>query len=237
MGNRRGVCRPVAGTSLAGVRPALLIGAGPESIHNWKRNPKVDALLRGLGNGSIPLSHDGLDTAPPGHAREHVRELLVHRGLLPQQNRDIARSERWLQERLEPIDDLAIRRPIELFARWHHLSRIRRGGRSDVRGAVNTSKQEITEVGKFLAWLAERGKVVGNCTQADVDEYLSSGPTTRHLIRTFTVWSSKQRVSPPLEIGFRQARSARLTTQDERLDWLGRCLVGDVETLPYRVAA
>jgi hypothetical protein len=209
----------------------------PESIHTWKRNPKVVDLLRGLGNGSIPLDHSGLDTAPPGHAREHIRELLVHHQLLPHRDPDLARFERWLHQRLDSIDDPAIRRPLEQFATWHHLRRIRRRADTDVRGAVHISKQEITEVGKFLAWLASQGKTIGDCTQADVDDYLTSGPTTRHAIRTFTVWSTKQRVSHPLTIDFRQARSSRLITQDDRLDWIGRCLIGNVDTLPYRVAA
>lgn len=113
----------------------------------------------------------------------------------------------------------------------------RRREGTNVRGAVHTSKQEITEVDKFLTWLAGRGKTIGDCTPADLDEYLAGGPTTRHMIRTFTVWSTKHRVSCPLTIYFRRARSARMITQDDRLDWIGRCLVGDVDTLPYRVAA
>ncbi|MDP9094861.1 MAG: recombinase XerD [Actinomycetota bacterium] len=209
----------------------------PESIHTWKRNPKVDQLLRGIGDGTILLTHDGFDDAAPSPAREHIRELLVHHGLLPRRDPDLASFERWLQQRLDSIDDPTVRRPLEQFARWHHLRRIRRRLGQELRGAVHTSKQEITEVGRFLEWLAGRDKSIGNCTQADVDEYLAGGTTTRHLIRTFTVWSSKQRVSPPLTIGFRQARSARMITQDERLDWLGRCLVGDLGTVPYRVAA
>jgi hypothetical protein len=209
----------------------------PESIHTWKRNPNVAALLGGLGKGDISLDHDGIDTTPPGHTREHLRELLVHHDLLPRRDRDLARFERWLRERLGSIDDPAIRRPIEQFARWHHLARMRHRGGSELHGAVHSSKQEITEVGNFLGWLAERDKSIGCCHQADVDEYLAGGPTTRHLIRTFTVWSSKHRISPPLTIDFRRARSARTITQDDRLDWIGRCLIGDLDTLPYRVVA
>lgn len=114
---------------------------------------------------------------------------------------------------------------------------MRRRGGYELRGAVHNAKQEITEVRKFLAWLAERDKTIASCRQSDVDEYVADGPTTRHLIRTFTVWSSKHRVSTAITIDFRQARSARTITQDDRLDWVGRCLVGDLDTLPYRIAA
>jgi hypothetical protein len=211
----------------------------PESIHIWKRNPKVRQLLASLGFGGITLGHEGLDAAPAGPAREHVRQLLVHHSLLPARDDDLARFEAWLQTRLTSIEDLAVRQPLEQFATWHHLRRVRSRVRSgdDVSGAVDTSKQEITEAGRFLAWLASRGKTIATCQQADVDEWLSGGPTTRHAIRTFTVWSTRQKVSPSLAIGFRQARSSRLITQDERLDLLARCLTGEPETLPYRVAA
>lgn len=102
---------------------------------------------------------------------------------------------------------------------------------------MRTSKQEITEVGRFLAWLAERDKTIYTCRQADIDEWLASGPTTRHAIRTFIVWCGEQKISSELSIGFRQARSGRLMTQDDRLGWLGQCLAGEPDTLPYRVAA
>ncbi|MGI8760246.1 MAG: hypothetical protein ACR2LF_02880 [Jatrophihabitantaceae bacterium] len=65
----------------------------------------------------------------------------------------------------------------------------------------------------------------------------AGGPTTRHAIRTFIVWSGEQKLNSELSIGFRQARSARLITQDDRLGWLRRCLTGEPDTLPYRVAA
>jgi hypothetical protein len=61
--------------------------------------------------------------------------------------------------------------------------------------------------------------------------------TTRHAIRTFIVWSGEQNLSAELAIGFRQARSGRLITQDDRLDLLRRCLTGEPDTLAYRVAA
>lgn len=209
----------------------------PESIHTWKRNPKVGQLLRGLGDSSIALTHDGFDDAPASTAREHVRELLVHHGLFPRRDPDLARFERWLQERLDSIGDPTVRRPLEQFARWHHLRRIRRRVGQELRGAVHTSKQEITEVGRFLTWLAERDKTIYTCRQADVDEWLAGGPTSRHAIRTFIVWSGEQKLNSELSVGFRQARSDRLITQDDRLDWLCRCLTGEPDTLPYRVAA
>jgi hypothetical protein len=125
---------------------------------------------RGLGDGTVPLTHDGFDAAPESPAREHIRELLVHHQLLPRRDPDLARFERWLQQRLDAIEDPTVRRPLEQFSTWHHLRRIRRRVGQELRRAVHTSKQEITEVDRFLTWLAERDTTIYTCRQADVDE-------------------------------------------------------------------
>jgi hypothetical protein len=98
-------------------------------------------------------------------------------------------------------------------------------------------KQEITETVKFLSWLEERhGRAVAECTQQDVDEYLASGPTTRHSIRTFFIWAKKSKINVAVQIGFRQAKTSPVVTQEQRLGWLKELLSGDAESLPYRVA-
>lgn len=140
-------------TNLARLVDSLVSVDRPESVHTWKRNAKVDQLLRGLGDGTIPLTHDGFDNTPASPAREHIRELLIHHGLLPHRDPDLARFERWLQQRLDSIDEPTVRRPLEQFARWHHLRRIRRRVGQELDGPVQWSKQEITEVGRFLTWL------------------------------------------------------------------------------------
>lgn len=54
-----------------GLVDALCASDRPESIIVWKRSPKVQALLRALGDGTIPVTHDGLDTTP-GKPAEHL---------------------------------------------------------------------------------------------------------------------------------------------------------------------
>jgi hypothetical protein len=109
--------------------------------------------------------------------------------------------------------------------------------------AVSTHSRSIhpaepgEQAGAFLTWLADRGRTLGSCRQADLDEWLSSGPTTRHTVRTFIVWTTKQKLARVLTIGFRPARTSPLLTQDDRLHLLARCLTGEPDTLAYRVAA
>lgn len=211
----------------------------PESILTWKRNQQVLELLGGITSGAIRLTHDGLTAAGSGRHIDHLRSLLQHHGLLPQRDEHLARFEVWLADKLDAIDSPAVRAPVEQFATWHHLRRLRsesRPGQSS-DGPKRSAKQEITETIKFLTWLEQtHQRTVADCTQQDVDEYLASGPTTRHLIRTFFIWAKKSKINVAVKIGFRQARTTPAITQDQRLAWLKELLTGDSESLPYRVA-
>ncbi|WP_329602627.1 hypothetical protein [Mycolicibacterium phocaicum] len=44
------------------------------------------------------------------------------------------------------------------------------------------------------------------------------------------------RINRSLTLGFRQAKTVRVITQDQRLAWIRELLIGDSESLPYRVA-
>jgi hypothetical protein len=211
----------------------------PESILTWKRNLQVLKLLGGITSGAIPLTHDGLTAAGSGRHVDHLRSMLEHHGLLPQRDEHLARFETWLASKLDAISKRAVRGPVEQFATWHHLSRLRRnslpGQSSD--GPVRSAKQEITGTIKFLTWLNDtHHRTAATCNQQDVNEYLASGPSTRHLIRTFFVWAKKSKINKSVQIGHRQAKTTRSLTQDQRLAWLKELLQGDAETLPYRVA-
>lgn len=212
----------------------------PESIIKWLRSPKVRLLLTALATRTTPLTHEGLDAVEPygGHV-DHLRAVLVHAGVLPERDTSIGRFERWIDSKLDAITHPQISRPVRQFATWHHLRRI--GELSDagkpVRGAIGTSKQEITEVLKFLTWLdTEHGRTITTCTQPDLDQWIVTGPTTRYAIRTFIVWCAKARINTTITLGFRKAKTSRLLTQEQRLAWIRELVEGDSEALPYRVA-
>jgi hypothetical protein len=142
--------------------------------------------------------------------------------------------------KLEDIDDTEARRPIDSFARWHHLRRIRTlsADGKPTRGPVHSAKQEITETIKFVTWLKHtHGRTAASCVQADVDAWLADGPTTRHAIRTFFVWAVKNRTCTNITIGHRQDRTVPLLTQGQRLAMLKACFTDNIDTLSYRVAA
>ncbi|WP_079635523.1 recombinase XerD [Mycobacteroides abscessus] len=211
----------------------------PESIITWKRSEKVQQLFAALRCGEITCSHESFDALEPGRHVSHLRSILVHHGLLPRRDERLKVFEGWIEMKLAAIRSKAVRGPVEQFARWHHLSRIRTNstaeGNSDA--PVRSAKQEITETIKFLTWLHKTHKrTASSCRQPDVDEYLASGPTTRHLIRTFFIWARKSGINRTVVIGHRVAKTTSTLTQEQRLHWLHELLTGASESLPYRVA-
>ena len=209
----------------------------PESIFTWKRSPKVTALLDAVSTGQTPLTHAGLDAYGTGLLVEHLRALLVHIGLLPGRDPYLAHFEEWIRTKLAPLP-AHVAQPVEQFATWHHLKRIRAAVSSrGTRASVHSAKQEITETVKFLTWLDKKhGRTAADCRQQDVDQWLASGPTTRSSIRTFFVFARKTRINTRVEVQHRAARNSPSLTQDQRLAWLNELLTGASESLPYRVA-
>ena len=229
---------PPAHPALVALVDALCAAKRPESILIWKRSPKVQALLRGLADGTITLTHDGLDACGEGREVDHLRALLQHHGLLPHRDVYLARFEQWIAAKLTGLPE-EVAKPVERFATWHHLRRIRTKAAAGqpTRGPVHSPKQEITETVKFLTWLHQtRQRTAATCTQLDVAEWLATGPTTRTLIRTFFVIAKKTRLNTAVTIRHRAARTSPSLSQDQRLAWIKELLTGTSETLPYRVA-
>ena len=98
----------------------------PASILTWKRSPRVQELLTGLASGDIPLTHQGLDEAGTDKATNHLRSLLEHAGILAARDEPLAWFERWLTEKLEAVTEPVVRAPVEQFATWYHLRRLRK---------------------------------------------------------------------------------------------------------------
>jgi hypothetical protein len=211
----------------------------PESILTWKRSPTVQALLKGLSRGNIPLTHDGLDAAGQSRQITPLRRVLEHHSLLPPRDEHLARFETWLAAKLDAIPEAAVRAPVEQFATWHHLRRLRRDstpGQASER-STRSAKQQITEAIKFLTWLHEtHHRTAASCRQQDVDQWLATGPTTRHKVRAFFAWAKNSKVNTAVRLENQQSKRIPLLTQEQRLTWIKKLLTDDVEPLPYRVA-
>ncbi|GAA4668743.1 hypothetical protein GCM10023197_25290 [Gordonia humi] len=222
---------------LLGLVDGLCQAKRPESTMVWKRSPKVIALLSGLGDGTIAATHEGLDTLP-GRATEHLRALMQHHQLLPPRDRWLPRFEQWIEMKLDGLP-AEVARPARHFATWHQLRRIREiaDDGHDTQPSARSAKQEITETIKFLTWLHQtHARTIASCTQYDVDQWIATGPTTRHAIRTFLVVCKRDKLNTTVALGHRAARTSPELTQDQRIAWIGELVTGTSETLSYRVA-
>jgi hypothetical protein len=225
--------------AMAPIVEALCGVERPASILTWKRSPRVQELLTGLASGDIPLTHQGIDEAGTDKAVNHLRSLLEHAGILTARDEPLAWFERWLTAKLEAVTEPVVRAPVERFATWYHLRRLRKTsvpGQSTA-AAARYAKQEITEAIKFVTWLhSTHQRTLATCRQQDVDEWLASGPTMRSKVRNLLAWAKKAQLNKSVKIAHQQAPPSRALTQDQRLAWLRELLEGDSESLSYRVA-
>ncbi|MFC1230469.1 hypothetical protein ACIGW5_30835 [Streptomyces prasinus] len=219
---------------------ALLEMDRPKSRLIWLRNPNVVRLLRGLANGSIPLTHDGLHQETPWRTVTHLRDLLMDSRVLPRVDRQLMLYQRWLTERLAVIEDPEHRRRLQHFATWHQMRRLRSKAEKEPLGRSQTSqaKQEITQAGAFLAWLADRGRTIEYCRQADLDAWHTEKPATRRPAQTFLRWCMKTSRMPRLTLPPQVINQDQAPLhQHRRLVILRRTLNDDSLPLRARVAA
>lgn len=214
----------------------------PESIITWMRQPATAELLTLIGTRELQLNHEAFDAMPPSKGLEHLREVLVSHRMMPDRgDRYLARFEQWLDQRLETLHDTsAIAIPIEQFARWHHLRRLRENDdpTRNMDNATRCAKQEITEAGKFLTWLlTEHDAIIDDLTQGQLDAYLSEGTTTRTLIRNFIQWRARAGIAPPFKTRYRVARTTPQASTREHLDLIKQVIEADHVLLSTRIAA
>ncbi len=196
--------------ALVGLVDALCASGRPESIIVWKRSPKVQ------------------DTAPRSRRRHHPGIARRSRHCPRQASRTppcaaaasrptppprpVSAPLRAMDRRQARRAAGRVRQPVQHFATWHHLRRIRAkaAAGASTRGPVHSAKQEITETVKFLVWLLETyQRTAATCTQQDADEWLATGPTTRTAIRTFFVVAKKSRLNTTVQLsGTDQPRPA-----------------------------
>lgn len=210
---------------------ALLGLPQPRVGYVWiRRNTTVQSTLRQLASGDLPLDHDTFDQMS-GRTTEYLRGLLVEHGCLPRRDRYLSAFETWLTTKLDQITDPDDRRHIDAFTRWQLLRQLRnRTQREPVpAGAFLNAKQVTTVAIDFLNWLHGRGHHLESATQADLDTWYATGPSTRRHVTRLLAWARQHKISqlsqtqPPHDVG-------KVTGERERLEQLKRLL--EDRTLP-----
>jgi hypothetical protein len=117
--------------------------------------------------------------------------MLTAAGALPARDEELARAGQWLGTVLEAIDPDADRRLVQAYATWQVMRRLRASAAAGDRPRTPTAhaRNNIRGAASLLAWLRGRGTTLGACGQADIDQWLHTGPSAC-LARDFLAWAA-----------------------------------------------
>lgn len=194
-------------------------------------NSEATTLIQALARGDAEIEHTTFVEHPSPRKVAFLRELCIEHGLLSPVHLDIERFQAWLAAKaaLAHPDDGRI---ITQYGRWVHLNRMHH--LADIgelkKGTFLSAKQSTTVALGFLAFLRERHIAPEACRQADIDDWLSGGPTTRSLARGFVRWAMKHGHLATIEIPYRLAKTTPVITQHQRLAHI-RQLISAAPTL------
>ncbi|WP_329168994.1 hypothetical protein OG709_34855 [Streptomyces sp. NBC_01267] len=253
---RRGVC----GRCVLTERLRELLDDGTGSVHaellplfdalrqirrpwgalTWTNKPHTQRNLRALALKEVPLTHDGLSQLHPWRSVAYLRDLLMQSGVLPPADRQLLLFQRWLAEKLPAVGDAGHRRLLELFATWHVQRRLNsladRGPLTSKQ--VQQARNEIRLATAFLDHLAERGRTLAECTQADVDTWYAGGYTARRLTHAFLRWAMRSKHLLKVAVSHRSTSNPAPLAQHQRLTLLRQAVdQGDIPLQDRVVAA
>jgi integrase len=197
-------------------------------------------LLRELGRGEIALTHEAFHALEPWRAAAHLEELLMACGVLPTADKQICSLERWLPRHLNDITDPAHAQLIRRYATWEVLPRMRQKAahRPLTTGSQYGFRDRISYATRFLRWLAERGRTLSTCGQAEIDLWcLEHSKGDRACLRPFLRWCAANRLTPRFEMAPTVVQPATAMPEHERLDLIGRILTETDNPLQARAAA
>ncbi|HET9247345.1 MAG TPA: hypothetical protein VFO15_16190 [Xanthobacteraceae bacterium] len=177
---------------LSGVLKAICAARTPRAALNWLRQGAARAVLAEVASGQLPITHEALDAHPHPRAADYLRHMLVAGGALAHRDETLARAQRWLDNLLSTIELPEHRRLVRAFATWQIMRRLRR--RAETSPAPRTytahAKVKIKAAAGFLAWLTTNDTALTDCRQADIDTWLTTGPSACQ-VREFLTWAAE----------------------------------------------
>ena len=215
---------------------AMVSMGRPRQGLTWLNSAPVRQRLTALASGTVPLTHDGIDTFDGGPGREYLRELLMAHGVLPVADKYLLAFERFAKHRLETIDDSGDRQTITVYLRWRHRRDLVARSEAGVLTArtQNSAQQHTNAAVRFLEWLRTRQVDLAACTQADIDIWFATTPNAAS-VGDFLRWAVQHRRCMPLDIPPGRRGSQRVSSASHRNEMLGRLLTDDEISLRDRV--
>jgi hypothetical protein len=216
---------------------ALSTVTNPATVVSWLGTSRSARLLGRLARTGDPITHDLLDDLPQTQALHYVREVLVNSGVLPARNEHLERLAPWLEHLLhdKPAHHARLVRP---FTHWFVLRRARRAAdrRAFTRGSADFARARVLAALDLLSWLDQRGQVLRDLTQADLDQWLADGATTRRAVRYFLQWARGRGLAGDLTVPLPPRQEpARLLAESDHIHQLDRCLTDEAMPLDLRV--
>lgn len=224
------------GGPLEPVYAAIVAAPQPYSAHNWLRSGASARILAALAARG-ELTHEALDAAAPARAADFLRHILVANGVLAPRDEGLVRLEAWIKARLATVADVEDRRLLRAYATWRLLrqARQRAPGSSQPDTPTAHVKVRLNAAIALVGFLAERGRKLSACTQADVDAWAASG-TAAHEGRDFLVWAAERRAVANVIVAGRASEPATALDDDTRWSALERLLHDEKLELSDRVA-
>ena len=210
---------------LTGVFDAVTAARQPRSALNWLRKGAGAVLLADVAAGRLAISHDALDHCPHRRAADYLRHMLTAAGTLPPRDEELARAGQWLADILETISPAADRRLVQAYATWQVMRRLRASAAETARPRTPTAhaRNNIRAAASFLTWLRSRGITLATCGQADLDQWLDSGPSAC-LARDFLAWAAARGHCQQLSIPAPPRATGPAISQDQRWALTARLL-------------
>jgi hypothetical protein len=224
--------------ALAGVHAAIVASATPRKALNWLRSGAGAPILAAIATGTMPLTHAALDKHPEPRAADHVRQMLVAHGALPERDEALARLERWIDDKLAAVDRPDDAGLVRRFATWHVLRSLRRRVEhrpANQRVATRYARNQISTAIGFLDWLHQRNIALSECSQPDVERWLA-GPPLRREARHFLTWTARRGLAAKLTIRVIPEHPGDALDAEDRWTIVRRLLHDDQLDLTDRVA-
>jgi hypothetical protein len=210
---------------LSGVFDAVTAARQPRSALNWLRKGAGAGLLADVAAGRLAISHQALDHCPHRRAADYLRHMLTAAGALPARDEELARAGQWLGTVLDTIEPAADRRLVQAYATWQVMRRLRASAAAAARPRTPTAhaRNHIRAAASLLAWLRGRGANLAACGQADIDQWLRTGPSAG-LARDFLAWAASRGHCQKLAIPAPQRATGPAISQDQRWALTARLL-------------
>lgn len=183
------------------LRSTLINSQRPRAVLRWLRTEFASETIGALASGDLALTHSAIDELGDNLAVGRLRAVLVTAGLLAARDETITRLEQWAARQIERIDSPADRQLIEAFATWWVLRRARNRAGEELDDSAGARRQ-IARAIELLEFLHHHQRTLAECTQADIDLWLT-GPPARRAARAFVVWAHQRRLCAKLTIANR----------------------------------